>query len=196
MAFLSSRVQIVFLWEGDLCASKCRLCLTPLVCVSWNGKAFWVDSWTLKVESGLVLFLWWALSYSTKVRGGKALLTDVATSIVCLFVFWPEIARGKLVACFDDGMMVYCFFVVFSAFVHGRVDIWRQLQLFYVPWRMIRQYLEIGPNFFVLGAGKTTNSHIHGFPSGLFSMLRKVFFVCPPTLTLGLWNGGRLGLCV
>jgi len=29
-----------FLLGGDLCASKCRLCLTPLVCVSWNGKAF------------------------------------------------------------------------------------------------------------------------------------------------------------
>ena len=117
MAFLSSRVQIVFLWEGDLCASKCRLCLTPLVCVSWNGKAFWVDSWTLKVKSGLVLFLRWALSYSTKIRGGKAYWQMWQhQSFVCLF--WPEIARGKVGRVFwrwYDGILLLCCFLCFCA---------------------------------------------------------------------------------
>ena len=106
-------------------------------------------------------------------------MTDVATSIVCLFVFWPEIARGKLVACFDDGMMVYCFFVVFSAFVHGRVDIWRQLQLFYVPWRMIRQYLEIGPNFLSWGQGRQ-QIHIPMDSHQDFSQCCERFFLFAP----------------
>jgi len=39
MVFFFSCTDGFFL-GGDLCASKCRLCLTPLVCVSWNGKAF------------------------------------------------------------------------------------------------------------------------------------------------------------
>jgi len=183
MAFSSSRVQMVFCWGGDLCASKCRLCLTPLVCVSWNGKAFWVDGWTLKVKSGSVLFFFCdgyffvvsvILSYKSSRR--ESILTDVATSIVCLF--WPEIAR---VESWSRGMMVYCFF---AAFVHGRVDTWRQLQLFTYLGEWSASTSRSGL-IFVLGGREDNKSTYPWIPIRTFFNAAKVFFCLPLCIDVG-----------
>jgi len=168
-----------FLLGGDLCASKCRLCLTPLVCVSWNGKAFWVDGWTLKVKSGsvlfffvMVIFLWWALFYPTKVRGGKVYWQMWQhQSFVCLF--WPEIAR---VESWSRGMMVYCFF---AASVHGRVDTWRQLQLFTYLGEWSASTSRSGL-IFVLGGREDNKSTYPWIPIRTFLNAAKVFFLFAP----------------
>jgi len=62
-------------------------------------------------HSSIIISLWWVRCYE---------------SFVCLFR--PDIVQEKPHA-LTIGIMIYFLFVVFSAFVHGKVDIWRQLRM-------------------------------------------------------------------
>lgn len=117
------------------------------------------------------------LSYKSSRR--ESILTDVATSIVCLFVLARDCPSGKLVAWYDGILLLCCFCAWASRYLAS-------IATLYVPWRMIRQYLEIGPNFCLGGQGRQ-QIHISMDSHQDFSQCCEgFFFVCPSVLMLGL----------
>ena len=110
------------------------------------------------------------LSYKSSRR--ESILTDVATSIVCLFVLARDCPSGKLVAWYGGILLLCCFCAWASRYLAS-------IATLYVPWRMIRQYLEIGPNF-CLGGWEDNKSTYPWIPIRTFLNAAKVFFLFAP----------------
>lgn len=184
MAFSSSRVQMVF-FGGGTCVLRSVGCAWPrsFVFLGMEKRSEWTaERLRLRVDQFffffvMVIFLWWALFYPTKVRGGKVYWQMWQhQSFVCLF--WPEIAR---VESWSRGMMVYCFF---AAFVHGRVDTWRQLQLFTYLGEWSASTSRSGL-IFVLGGREDNKSTYPWIPIRTFLNAAKVFFCLPLCIDVG-----------
>ena len=156
-----------------LCAWKCRAVPDS---ARLNGKVL-MDGSTLKPKSGirLLIFFFCGERYFI-LRNFKAYRQMWQhQSFVCLF--WPEVARGKSVACFDNGMLFLCFCAWASRYLAS-------IASFHISRRMIRQYLEIGPNL-CLGGREDKKSTHPWVPVRTFLNAAKGFFCLSLYIDIG-----------